>query len=144
MIVFGVVSSFFDFLTFAALVFLLKATAEEFRTGWFVESVMTEVLIILVMRTWNPFYKSLPSQPLLMAMILVLVVTLMLPYSPLSGILGLTPLPVSSLILLGMITVVYAGVSEVTKRFFHARAFGKEIPARGSGLYCPAIEATVK
>ena len=144
MIVFGVVSSLFDFLTFAALVFVLKATAEEFRTGWFVESVMTEVLIILVMRTWNPFYKSLPSQPLLMAMILVLVVTLMLPYSPLSGILGLTPLPLSSLILLGMITLVYAGVSEVTKKFFHARAFGKEISARGSGLYCPATEATVK
>jgi P-type Mg2+ transporter len=46
MIVFGVVSSFFDFLTFGALVFVLKSGPEEFRTGWFVESVMTEVLII--------------------------------------------------------------------------------------------------
>jgi Mg2+-importing ATPase len=127
MIVFGVVSSLFDFLTFAALVFVLRATPEEFRTGWFVESVMTEVLIILVMRTWGPFYKSLPSRPLLLAMILVLAVTLALPYGPLSGMLGLKPLPISFLILLGLITVVYAGVSEITKKFFHARAFGKEI-----------------
>jgi Mg2+-importing ATPase len=124
MIVFGVVSSVFDFLTFAALVFILKATPEVFRTGWFVESVMTEVLIILVMRTWRPFYTSMPSRPLLAAMIVVLLVTLSLPYSPLSGLLGLTPLPLSSLLLLGFITVLYAGASELTKKFFHARAFG--------------------
>ena len=127
MIVFGIVSSVFDFLTFAVLVFVLKATAEVFRTGWFVESVMTEVLIILVMRTWKPFYKSLPSRPLLLAMILVLVVTLALPYSPLSGMLGLTPLPVSSIALLGLITALYAGVSEFTKKLFYVRVFGKEI-----------------
>ena len=124
MIVFGVVSSVFDFLTFAALVFILKATPEVFRTGWFVESVMTEVLIILVMRTWKPFYTSRPSGPLLLSMIAVLLITLALPYSPLSGTLGLTPLPISSLLLLGFITVLYAVASEVTKKFFHARAFG--------------------
>jgi len=132
MIVFGIVSSVFDFLTFAVLVFVLKATDEVFRTGWFVESVMTEVLIIWVMRTWKPFYRSLPSRPLLLAMVLVLVITLVLPYSPLSGILGLTPLPVSSIALLGLITVLYAGVSEFTKKLFYARAFGKEM---SRGLY---------
>lgn len=137
MIVFGVVSSIFDFLTFAALIFILKATPEEFRTGWFVESVMTEVLIILVMRTWNPFYKSMPSRPLLVAMIVVLLVTLSLPYSPLKGILGFTPLPVSSLMLLGLITVLYAGASELTKKVFHERAFGKEPTIAGAGLCQP-------
>jgi Mg2+-importing ATPase len=137
MIVFGVVSSIFDFLTFAALVFILRATPEEFRTGWFVESVMTEVLIIIVMRTWKPFYKSMPSRPLLVAMILVLLVTLALPYSPLKGILGLTPLPASSLMLLGLITVLYAGASELTKKFFHARAFGKETTVVRASLYSP-------
>jgi Mg2+-importing ATPase len=125
MIVFGVVSSLFDFLTFAALLFILKATPEQFRTGWFVESVMTEVLIIIVMRTWQPFYKSMPSQPLLVAMIAVLVVTLALPYSPLSGMLGLTPLPLSSLLLLALITVFYAAASELVKQFFHAKVFFK-------------------
>ena len=138
MIVFGIVSSVFDFLTFAVLVFVLKATEEVFRTGWFVESVMTEVLIILVMRTWNPFYKSLPSRPLLLAMCLVLVVTLALPYSPLSGILGLTPIPISSLALLGLITALYIGVSEFTKKLFYVRAFGKELIPAKPGLYATA------
>jgi Mg2+-importing ATPase len=85
MIVFGVISSLFDFLTFAVLVLILSATPEQFRTGWFVESVMTEVLIIMVMRTWKPFYKSMPSRPLAVDMILVLLLTLALPYSPLSS-----------------------------------------------------------
>ncbi|HEU4477546.1 MAG TPA: magnesium-translocating P-type ATPase, partial [Pyrinomonadaceae bacterium] len=134
MIVFGIVSSIFDFLTFAALVFILRATPEQFRTGWFVESVMTEVLIIIVMRTWKPFYKSPPSQPLLVAMIVVLLVTLALPYSPLNTMLGLTPLPISSLMLLGLITVCYAGVSELTKKFFYEWAFGKGTRVVGAGL----------
>ena len=123
MIVFGVVSSLFDFLTFAALVFILRATPEQFRTGWFVESVMTEVFIIIVMRTWKPFYKSMPSQPLLIAMIVVLLVTLALPYSPLNTMLGLTPLPINTLVILGLITVCYLAVSEVTKKLFYNWVF---------------------
>ncbi|MFZ0063397.1 MAG: magnesium-translocating P-type ATPase [Pyrinomonadaceae bacterium] len=134
MIVFGVISSLFDFLTFGVLVFILSATPEQFRTGWFVESVMTEVLIIIVMRTWKPFYKSLPSRSLIVAMIMVLLVTLLLPYSPLRGVLGFTPLPFSFLMLLGLITLVYAGVSEITKRIFHAHAFGKEMRVARAGL----------
>lgn len=121
MIVFGVVSSLFDFLTFAALVFVLKTGPEEFRTGWFVESVMTEVLIIAVLRTWKPFYKSRISRPLLIAMIAVLIITLALPYSPVSELLGFTPLPVSSMMLLGLITLLYGAASEIAKRIFYAR-----------------------
>jgi Mg2+-importing ATPase len=116
MIAFGLVSSIFDFLTFATLVFILRATPDAFRTGWFIESVMTEVFIILVMRTWKPFYKSLPSGPLLAGMIVVVLVTLALPYSPLSGVLGLTPLPFSTLLLLATITLLYIAASELTKR----------------------------
>ena len=118
MVVFGIVSSAFDFLTFGALVFVLKTGPEEFRTGWFVESVMTEVLIIAVMRTWKPFYKSKISRPLLIAMILVLIITFALPYSPLSELLGLRPLTASSMMLLGMITLLYVAASEVAKRIF--------------------------
>jgi Mg2+-importing ATPase len=95
---------------------------------------MTEVLIIIVMRTWKPFYKSMPSRSLLVAMIMVLLVTLALPYSPLKGVLGFTPLPISSLMLLGLITIFYAGVSEITKRVFHARVFGKEMTLAREGL----------
>ena len=123
MITFGIVSSVFDFLTFGALIFVLKSGPEEFRTGWFVESVMTEVLIIVVMRTWKPFYQSRLSRTLLFAMILVLLITLALPYSPLSPILGFKPLGVSSLIILGMITVLYVATSEMAKRIFYSKVF---------------------
>ena len=123
MITFGLVSSIFDFLTFATLVFIIRATPETFRTGWFVESVMTEVFIILVMRTWKPLYKSLPSRPLMAGMIAVVLVTLALPYSPLSATLGLTPLPLSTLLLLATITLLYVAASELTKRVFYARTF---------------------
>ena len=121
MIAFGLVSSIFDFLTFALLVFIIKASPETFRTGWFVESVMTEVFIILVMRTWKPLYKSLPSGPLIAGMIVVVLVTLALPYSPLNTTLGLIPLPFSTLLLLATITLLYVAASELTKRIFYNR-----------------------
>lgn len=121
MIIFGIVSSIFDFLTFGALIFVLRTGPEEFRTGWFVESVMTEVLIIVVMRTWKPFYQSRISRTLLFAMILVLVVTLALPYTPLGELLGFRPLAFPSLVLLGLITIVYVATSEFAKRIFYSR-----------------------
>lgn len=127
MLVFGIISSAFDFLTFGALVFILNSGPEEFRTGWFVESVMTEVLIIVVMRTWQPFYKSRVSRALLIAMVLVLLITLALPYSPLSGILGFTPLSGSMMLVLGMITLLYVTVSEIAKRIF-LRTTAKDYP----------------
>jgi Mg2+-importing ATPase len=127
MIVFGIVSSLFDFLTFGALVFVLKAGPEEFRTGWFVESVMTEILIIAVLRTWKPFYKSRLSRPLLISMIVVLLGTLALPYSPLGELLGFRPLTASSIILLGVITLLYVAASEIAKRIF-LRKIAKDYP----------------
>jgi len=123
MIAFGIISSLFDFLTFSVLLYVLRATTEEFRTGWFVESVMTEVLIIVVMRTWKPFYKSLPGRTLSIAMLVVVLITLALPYSPLSGPLGLVPLKASWLLMLGLITVAYAVATELPKRLFYRRVF---------------------
>jgi Mg2+-importing ATPase len=106
---------------------VLKTGPEEFRTGWFVESVMTEILIIAVLRTWKPFYKSKISRPLLIAMVLVLIVTFALPYSPLSELLGLRPLTASSMMLLGMITLLYVAASEVAKRIF-LRKLARDYP----------------
>jgi P-type Mg2+ transporter len=128
MIVFGIVSSVFDFLTFGALMFVLNTGPDEFRTGWFVESVMTEVLIIVVLRTWKPFYRSRMSRPLLIAMLLVLLITLALPYSPLNGLLGFTPLPLRSLMVLGLISVLYMLASEVTKWVFMRRTTADASP----------------
>jgi Mg2+-importing ATPase len=122
MIAFGAVSSVFDFLTFGTLILVLRATPEQFRTGWFIESVMTELLIVPVIRTWKPFYRSLPSRALLVATVVVFGVTLALPYySPLSSLLGLAPLPLSYLALLGAITALYLCASEMTKKFFYRR-----------------------
>jgi P-type Mg2+ transporter len=122
MIVFGVVSSVFDFLTFGALLFLLDANAEQFRTGWFLESVMTELLILPVIRTWRPFYQSRPSKPLWVATAIVLAVTLALPYLPLNKWLGFSPLPVSFILVFAGITAGYLIASEMTKKFFYRRA----------------------
>jgi Mg2+-importing ATPase len=84
---------------------------------------MTELFNILVMRTCKPLYKSLPSRALMAGMIAVVVVTLALPYSPLSATLGLTPLPFSTLLLLAIITLLYIAASELTKRVFYVRTF---------------------
>jgi Mg2+-importing ATPase len=121
MFAFGTVSSAFDYLTFGLLLLVLNAGQDEFRTAWFLESVMTELLIMLVIRTRKPFYKSRPGKYLLISTLAVAAITLILPYSPVSGLLGFTPLSVPLLLSLGAITALYILVSESTKRWFFAR-----------------------
>jgi Mg2+-importing ATPase len=121
MVTFGLVSSVFDFLTFGMLLFLLQATPEQFRTGWFVESLLTELAIALVVRTRRPFYRSVPGQLLWRSTLGVVIVTVALPYLPFSGLLGFTPLPLAVLALLVGITMLYVVAAEVTKRIFYAR-----------------------
>ncbi|MBC8249305.1 MAG: magnesium-translocating P-type ATPase [Anaerolineales bacterium] len=121
MITFGLVSSVFDYLTFGTLLFIVRATTDQFRTGWFLESVLTELLILLVIRTQRPFFKSAPGRYLLIAALIVGGVTLVLPYTPLSGLLGFTPLPTSLLLVLGGIAVLYVVSSELAKKFFYQR-----------------------
>ncbi|MBN1317967.1 MAG: magnesium-translocating P-type ATPase [Anaerolineales bacterium] len=119
MFTFGVTSSIFDYLTFGALLFVLKANADQFRTGWFLESILTELLIMLVIRTRRPFFKSMPGRFLLIGTIVVAAITFILPYSPLSGILGLTPLPASILLTLAGITFLYVVFTELVKYIFY-------------------------
>jgi len=121
MMTFGLVSSVFDYLTFGTLLFIVRATTDQFRTGWFLESVLTELLILLVIRTQRPFFKSAPGRYLLIAALIVGGVTLVLPYIPLSGLLGFTPLPTSLLLVLGGITVLYVVSSELAKKAFYKR-----------------------
>lgn len=122
MVTFGVVSSVFDYLTFGTLLFVVRATTDQFRTAWFLESVLTELLILLVVRTQRPFFRSAPGKYLSISALAVAAVTLILPYSPLKGLLGFTPLPASLLSILVGITVLYILTSEVAKRFFYERA----------------------
>ncbi len=121
MITFGSVSSVFDYLTFGVLLFLLQATPEQFRTGWFLESVISASLIVLVIRTRKPFYKSRPGKHLLIATLLVVGVTLILPFAPLVTVFGFTPLPPPFLLVMGMIVALYVISAEAAKRVFYRR-----------------------
>jgi P-type Mg2+ transporter len=121
MLVFGLVSSVFDYVTFGALLYWLRATEPEFQTGWFVESLMTELFIVLVIRTRRPFFRSRPGTVLLAATLVVAGTTIFLPYTPLGALFGLVPLsPLFVLLLLG-ISGGYLVASEFAKKWFFQR-----------------------
>jgi len=121
MMTFGLVSSVFDFATFGTLLLILHATMDQFRTGRFLQSVLTELLIMLVIRTQKPFFRSKPGKSLVIASLIIAAATLILSVSPLSGLLGFTPLPISVLLVLGVITVLYIATSEMVKKAFYER-----------------------
>jgi Mg2+-importing ATPase len=119
---FGPLSSIFDFATFGVMLGVLHAHAPEFRTGWFVESLATQTLVIFVIRTRRrPFWRSGPSRPLLLASLTVPLVGVLIPYSPVGHALGFTRLPAEYYpILLGLV-VVYLALVETVKGVFYAR-----------------------
>jgi Mg2+-importing ATPase len=121
MVVFGTVSSLFDYLTFGTLLVVLRASQELFRTGWFVESLMTELLVALVMRTRQLFFRSKPGRYLWISTVLVAVIGVILPYLPFSGVLGFVPLPAPVMLTLLGITVLYVITTEVAKQMFYKR-----------------------
>jgi P-type Mg2+ transporter len=86
----------FDYLTFGVLLLILHATQDQFRTGWFLESVISASLIVLVIRSRKPFFRSRPGKYLLIATLLVVVVTLILPFPPLDKIFGFIPCQICS------------------------------------------------
>ena len=119
MIVFGVLSSVFDYLTFAVLLWVLHADPELFRTGWFVESMLSATLVVFSLRTWLPFTRSRPSRALLIVTGVVWLVTLAIPYSPVAGPLGFKALPPLYLLAVVVIVVAYFASAELTKRWFY-------------------------
>jgi Mg2+-importing ATPase len=121
MIVFGLVSSIFDYLTFGALLWILNATTAQFRTGWFQESVISAALIVLVIRSRQPFFKSRPGRYLLAATLLIAGVTLIFPYTPLAEFFNFTPLPLEFLLLLGGILFLYICTAELVKKVFYRK-----------------------
>jgi P-type Mg2+ transporter len=121
MIVFGLVSSVFDYLTFGVLLFLFHTLPAEFRTGWFIESLLTELVIALVVRTRKPFYRSRPGRLLWLSTLLVAGLTLLVPYLPFAGLFGLVPLPAGLFFTLLLITVLYVTGAEIAKRYFYAK-----------------------
>ena len=121
MITFGVVSSVFDFVTFGALLFLLHANVDHFRTGWFMESVVSASLIVLAVRTRQPFFKSKPARPLWIATLLVVLGAVALLYTGLSWLFGFTPMPPEFLVVLAGILFLYILAAEVAKKLFYQR-----------------------
>ncbi len=119
MAIFGSISSVFDFLTFGVLLWVYQAGPELFRTGWFVELLMTELLITLVVRTYRPFYRSTPGRMLWMATLAMAAVTVLVPYLPGVSIFGFEPLPPGLLVVLLAITALYVSASELAKRLIY-------------------------
>lgn len=121
MIVFGLLSSVFDYCTFGVLLFVMKVNEQVFQTGWFTESVISATLIVLVVRTRLPFFKSLPGKYLLMATSLIVVFTLILPYTSLAGLLGFSKLPIVFYGWMLLIVATYIVCAEMAKRWFFRR-----------------------
>ena len=121
MITFGLVSSVFDYLTLGVLLLILHATQDQFRTGWFLESVISASIIVLVIRSRKSFFKSRPSNYLLMATLLVVIATVILPFTRLGEIFGFQPLPISFHLLLAVIVVLYIITAEIVKTIFYQK-----------------------
>ncbi|MEQ8198340.1 MAG: magnesium-translocating P-type ATPase [Clostridiaceae bacterium] len=119
MITFGLISSVFDYLTFAVLFMGFKVQEGVFQSSWFTFSILTELLILLVMRTQKPFFKSKPVPMLLYSAILVGVVTLILPYLPLSEFMNIEPVKPLILVSLFMLAGLYIIISEFAKYYFY-------------------------
>ena len=121
MIVFGVISSVFDYVTFFVLLYLLRADEKVFQTGWFTESVISAALIVLVVRTRLPFFKSLPGKYLSIATSLIVIVVFILPYLPLSELLGFSRLPLMFYCWMSLIVAGYIVTAEFAKRWFFSK-----------------------
>ncbi len=121
MIIFGLLSSIFDYLTFGVLLFIMHANEKTFQTGWFVESVISAILIVLVVRTRLSFLKSLPGKYLSIATILVFVFVLFLPVTPLAVWFGFVKLPLTYYGLMVLIVLAYLFSAEFAKRLFYRK-----------------------
>ena len=119
MITFGLVSSVFDYLTFGLFLLVLHANESQFRTGWFMESVISASMIVLVIRSRKPFFKSKPGKYLLLTTLLIAVVTIILPFTPLGTLLGFIPLSFTTYLLLSLIVILYIFAAEITKTIFY-------------------------
>lgn len=122
MTTFGPVSSLFDFTTFFVMLAILDASQSEFRTGWFVESLATQTLVVFAIRTRRvPFWRSHPGQAMTWIPFTCAVVGAVLPFTPLAGVLGFTALPFDFFVILMLMIAAYIALIEMAKRWFYDR-----------------------
>jgi len=116
MICIGPISSIYDFLTFYVLLVVFRSSEALFHTGWFVESLATQTLVLFVIRTAGNPFRSRPSIALTATTVAVVLVALVLPYTPFAATLGFVPLPALYFVFLLMATVTYLAFVEIVKR----------------------------
>lgn len=116
MIYIGPISSIYDFLTFFILLKIFHASEQLFHTGWFVESLATQTLVLFVIRTSGNPLRSRPSVPLTITTLAVVFIGIVIPFTPLGGVLGFTPLPGAYFLFLSAMTGTYLLLVQVVKR----------------------------
>jgi Mg2+-importing ATPase len=124
----GPISSIFDYVTFALMWFVFKCTTPEhaglFQTAWFVESLLSQTLVVHVIRTGKiPFMQSKPSVPLLVTTLSICIFGAYLPYSNFASKLQMVPLPADFWLYLSVILIVYLGLTQIIKAYL-IRHFG--------------------
>jgi Mg2+-importing ATPase len=120
MFIFGPISSLFDFATFGLLYFAFDLTERQFQTGWFIESIATQILVIFLIRTKKlSFFGSRPSLLLLASTIPVVLVAWVIPFSPLGGPFGFEILPLPIFLSIIAITLIYLALVEIAKKYFY-------------------------
>jgi P-type Mg2+ transporter len=115
MIAIGPISSIFDFLTFYIVLAVFRSSEAFFHTGWFVESLATQTLVLFVIRTAGRPWSNRPSLPLASTTILIVIAGLLLPFSPLAGPLGFVPLPAPFFLFLAAAVISYLILVEIVK-----------------------------
>jgi len=133
MVSIGPISSIFDFLTFYVLLRFFHANQVFFHTGWFVESLATQTLVLFVIRTTGNPLRSRPSWPLTATVLTIVAAGNLLPFSPLAGPLGFAPLPGSYYAYLAVATLMYLALVEFGKRFLFHRTQGVRDTTRKVG-----------
>ncbi len=131
MIVFGALSTVFDLVTFAVLVWGFHAPEALFQSGWFIESALTQVVVVLSLRTQRPFFRSRPDTAFLVTAIGIALLMLVVPFLPFASFLGFTPPPIGLVAVLAVIAVCYLAATELVKR------------ARWSGFAEPRVPPVV-
>jgi Mg2+-importing ATPase len=106
-----------------------EAGQSLFRTGWFVESVLSASMVVLIIRTRRPAFSSRPGKLLAIATATIWAVTLALPYTPLGALFKFTPLPWPFLVMVGVILALYGSAAEFVKRLFYRTGMGADRPA---------------
>jgi P-type Mg2+ transporter len=123
MMIIGPISSIYDFLTFGVLLWVFHAStnAPLFHTGWFVESLATQTLVVFVIRTAGNPLRSRPSRRLFLSVFAVVIITVILPYTPPGSLLGFVPLPLSLLGAIAFLAGTYLLMVQVVKSWFYRR-----------------------